>query len=131
MDVGFRHLRQRIRQGDTVPAEVLSQQSNLVEGLRAAGRDAEAQDISEGLRTARFVQMMAVGDPKLDVLKQTEATMPRYITVVQNFCKQRWPMRRVLLDHLGRASSKAGFKIFKEHGGLEALLRNLERARGA
>ena len=82
-----------------------------VEGLRAAGRDAEAQDISEGLRTARFVQMMAVGDPKLDVLKQTEATMPRYITVVQNFCKQRWPMRRVLLDHLGRASSKAGFKI--------------------
>ena len=111
MDVGLRHLRQRIRQGDTVPAEVLSQQSNLVEGLRAAGRDAEAQDISEGLRTARFVQMMAVGDPKLDVLKQTEATMPRYITVVQNFCKQRWPMRRVLLDHLGRASSKAGFKI--------------------
>ena len=89
MDVGFRHLRQRIRQGDTVSAEVLSQQSNLVEGIRAAGRDAEAQDISEGLRAARFVQMMAVGDPKLDVLKHTEATMPRYITVVQNFCKQR------------------------------------------
>ena len=125
MDVGLRHLRQRIRQGDTVSAEVLSQQSNLVERLRAAGRDSEAQDISEGLRTARFVQMMAVGDPKLDVLKQTEATMPRYITVVQNFCKLRWPMRRVLLDHLGRASSKAGFKIFKEHGGSEALLRDL------
>ena len=37
-------MRQRIRQGDIVSAEVLSQQSNLVEGIRAAGRDAEAQD---------------------------------------------------------------------------------------
>ena len=44
MDVGLRHSRQRIRQGDTVSAEVLSQQSNLVEGICAAGRDAEVQD---------------------------------------------------------------------------------------
>ena len=111
MDVGLKHLRQRIKHGGTIPDEVLAQPKRRGDKPRATGRDAVVQDITEGLQRTKALQKLAALNPQLDVLAQTEASMPRYISLVQTLCNHCWSMRRVLLDHLGRVFS-GGFVMF-------------------